>query len=48
MPESSEPPRRISMAYVLGFSNKPFKEKPPAPEVPRKPSKMDQLVSNVF
>ena len=41
---------RVSMAYILGFSNKPFKDggppAPPQPPPPRRPSVFKQMVSH--
>lgn len=46
MADASGAPRRVSMAYILGFSNKPFKDGgPPAPPpAPRHPSAFNQMV----
>ncbi|CAO2654992.1 Nn.00g117250.m01.CDS01 [Neocucurbitaria sp. VM-36] len=43
MADPNGPPRRVSMAYILGFSNKPFKD-PPPPRPPQ-PSALAQMVS---
>lgn len=47
MADSTDAPRRVSMAYILGFSNKPFKDGgPPAPPpAPRHPGAFKQMVS---
>jgi hypothetical protein len=46
MADANAAPRRVSMAYILGFSNKPFKDGgPPAPPpAPRHPSAFKQMV----
>ncbi|KAF3044158.1 hypothetical protein E8E12_010497 [Didymella heteroderae] len=47
MADASGAPRRVSMAYILGFSNRPFKDggPPAAPPVPRHPSAFKQMVT---
>lgn len=46
MADANGRPRRVSMAFILGFSNKPFKDGgPPAPPPPRRPSAFKQMVS---
>ncbi|KAH6613847.1 hypothetical protein C7974DRAFT_443732 [Boeremia exigua] len=49
MADSSNAPRRVSMAFILGFSNKPFKDGgPPAPTQPpppRRPSAFKKMVT---
>ncbi|KAJ4379590.1 hypothetical protein N0V86_004771 [Didymella sp. IMI 355093] len=47
MADASGPPRRVSMAYILGFSNKPFKDggPPVAPPAPRHPNAFKQMVT---
>ncbi|KAF9694499.1 hypothetical protein EKO04_007653 [Ascochyta lentis] len=49
MADASGAPRRVSMAYILGFSNKPFKDGgPPAPSQPpppRHPSAFKKMVT---
>ncbi|KAF2627236.1 hypothetical protein BU25DRAFT_431790 [Macroventuria anomochaeta] len=49
MADVSGPPRRVSMAYILGFSNKPFKDggppAPPPPPPPRHPGAFKQMVT---
>ncbi|KAJ4340761.1 hypothetical protein N0V95_007403 [Ascochyta clinopodiicola] len=49
MADPSGAPRRVSMAYILGFSNKPFKDGgPPAPSQPpppRHPGVFKQMVT---
>ncbi|KAF1923837.1 uncharacterized protein M421DRAFT_302944 [Didymella exigua CBS 183.55] len=47
MADASGAPRRVSMAYILGFSNKPFKNGgPPAPPpAPRHPSAFKRMVT---
>ncbi|USP76175.1 hypothetical protein yc1106_03449 [Curvularia clavata] len=41
------PPRRVSLGYILGFSDKPFKDpKPPSPPRPRRPSQLTELVAS--
>ena len=48
MADSSNAPRRVSMAYILGFSNKPFKDGgppvPAQPPPPRRPSTFKKMV----
>lgn len=48
MTDANGPPRRVSMAYILGFSNKPFKDGgppfPPQPPAPRHPNAFKQMV----
>ncbi|KAF2682301.1 hypothetical protein K458DRAFT_406036 [Lentithecium fluviatile CBS 122367] len=42
----NEPPRRISMGWILGVSNKPFKEsKPPSPPRPPKPNEYVKMMT---
>jgi hypothetical protein len=47
MAAPNERPRRVSMAYVLGFSKTPFKDPNPPPPPPqlRRPTGVDELVS---
>ncbi|KAJ4308326.1 hypothetical protein N0V94_009407 [Neodidymelliopsis sp. IMI 364377] len=49
MADASGAPRRISMAYILGFSNKPFKDGgppvPAQPPAPRHPSNFKRMVT---
>jgi hypothetical protein len=49
MAAPNEPPRRVSMAYVLGFSKTPFKDPKPPPPPPqlRRPSGVGELVSEL-
>ncbi|XP_014562699.1 hypothetical protein COCVIDRAFT_83700 [Bipolaris victoriae FI3] len=47
MPDSSSAPRRVSFGYILGFSDKPYKDpKPPPPPRPRRPSQLAELVAS--
>ncbi|KAL5116513.1 hypothetical protein ACEQ8H_005634 [Pleosporales sp. CAS-2024a] len=47
MAAPNEPPRRVSMAYILGFSNKPFKDpKPPPAPRPRQSAGLGELLSS--
>ncbi|KAE8828908.1 hypothetical protein PTNB85_08096 [Pyrenophora teres f. teres] len=47
MADPNGPPRRVSMSYLLGFSDKPFKgpKQPPAPPRPRRPSQLTEMVT---
>ncbi|KAJ4990480.1 hypothetical protein SVAN01_03927 [Stagonosporopsis vannaccii] len=49
MTDANKAPRRVSMAYILGFSHKPFKDGgppiPAPPPPPRQPSNFKQMVS---
>ncbi|EUC41849.1 hypothetical protein COCMIDRAFT_57232, partial [Bipolaris oryzae ATCC 44560] len=47
MPDPSSVPRRVSFGYILGFSDKPYKDpKPPPPPRPRRPSQLAELVAS--
>ncbi|KAH8640284.1 hypothetical protein IG631_03225 [Alternaria alternata] len=52
MADASGVPRRVSMAYILGFSNKPYKEVrlpvPPPPPQARKPSQPVSIVGTLI
>ncbi|KAF2855897.1 hypothetical protein T440DRAFT_385452 [Plenodomus tracheiphilus IPT5] len=44
MADPNLPPRKVSMSYILGFSNKPFKDPPPPPRPPQ-PNALIQMVT---
>ncbi|CAN9200088.1 unnamed protein product [Alternaria alternata] len=52
MADTNGVPRRVSMAYILGFSNKPYKEVrlpvPPPPPQARKPSQPVSIVGTLI
>ncbi|KAI0579915.1 hypothetical protein Alg130_07284 [Pyrenophora tritici-repentis] len=46
MADPNGPPRRVSMSYLLGFSDKPFKgPKQPSVPRPRRPSQLAEMVT---
>jgi len=45
MADPNIPPRRISVSYLLGLSNKPFKD--PLPSQPPRPPQPNALVQMV-
>ncbi|ENI10457.1 hypothetical protein COCC4DRAFT_122744 [Bipolaris maydis ATCC 48331] len=48
MPDPSSAPRRLSLGYILGFSDKPYKDPklPPLPPRPRRQSQLAELVAS--
>ncbi|KAF5845064.1 hypothetical protein GGP41_001195 [Bipolaris sorokiniana] len=48
MPDPSSALRRVSFGYILGFSDKPYKDPkpPPPPPRPRRPSQLAELVAS--
>lgn len=47
MADPNVPPRRVSMSYILGLTNKPFKDPlPPPPPRPPQPNALVQMVND--